>query len=315
MERTMEILVIDRNRRVCQLVGEYLTLNDYKVVTRDWINLENFPFCYRLIIVDVSTFNNDFIRWIKISRKVPIIIMIFDPASLVVCLQNKLPTITKPFKFEALQNLVEEVLDSDQRMEGKYMNEKTTDYITIVERVKNEDIESFQVLFKLFYPTVYRTVYFITQNKVLAEDATQETFIKVYKYIKQLRDNEKFKAWLYTIASQEAKEILSRNKRLIPIENLDKAVMRNKSNCDSVIDEWVTKYSLQTELFKAMKQLDLEFKQVVVLRYYCDLTQQEISDNLKVNLGTVKSRLHRAMKKLRNSVTIGFTEEVAAGEQ
>lgn len=311
----MEILVIDRNRRVCQLMGEYLTLNDYKVVTRDWINMEYFPFCYRLIIVDVSTFNNDFIRWIKISRKVPIIIMIFDPASLVVCLQNKLPTITKPFKFEALQNLVEEVLDSDQRMEGKYMNEKTTDYITIVERVKNEDIESFQVLFKLFYPTVYRTVYFITQNKVLAEDATQETFIKVYKYIKQLRDNEKFKAWLYTIASQEAKEILSRNKRLIPIENLDKAVMRNKSDCDSVIDKWVTKYSLQTELFKAMKQLDLEFKQVVVLRYYCDLTQQEISDNLKVNLGTVKSRLHRAMKKLRNSVTIGFTEEVTAGEQ
>lgn len=173
----------------------------------------------------------------------------------------------------------------------------------IVEQSKN-DSKAFQVLFELFYEDVYRTSYLITRDQPLAEDATQEAFLKAFQKLDTLRNPKKFGPWVRSIAARSTVDILRKRKHLTVIEDITEFpqdyYVHNISS--SLPETEAEKNELHSNLNKAIHSLNPIHRQVVVMKYYLNLNTREIADNLSLPIGTVKSRLYRALKQLEISL-------------
>ncbi|MBO8169623.1 MAG: RNA polymerase sigma factor [Thermoanaerobacteraceae bacterium] len=158
----------------------------------------------------------------------------------------------------------------------------------------------FKVLYTTYYKRVYLTCLLILKNHSLAEDAAQEAFIKAYKNIDKLKDPSKFGPWVASIASNCAIDLYKSNKKVINIEDnktLD-FLINQKSDTNDEPYNHIEKSELSRELRLAISKLQPKLKQLVILKYYWDLNNQEIADMLQIPIGTVKSSLHRARRTL-----------------
>lgn len=144
---------------------------------------------------------------------------------------------------------------------------------------------------------VYRT----TGDRERAEDLVQETFIRVYRHLHRFDQTKKFSTWIYTIASNLAKNEL-RNRSRNPLV-LFQTLMKNR-DADTRPLEWedntyrpddlFRKRHLKSQVDSAVDQLPEHHRTVFVLREMEGKTYEEIAEITSTNLGTVKSRLNRA---------------------
>jgi RNA polymerase sigma-70 factor, ECF subfamily len=144
---------------------------------------------------------------------------------------------------------------------------------------------------------VYRT----TGDRERGEDLVQETFIRVYRHIHRFDQSKKFSTWIYTIASNLAKNEL-RNRSRNPLV-LFQTLMRNR-DADARPLEWEDNTYRPDDLFRkrhlkslvdaAVEELPEHHRKVFVLREMEGKTYEEIAEITSTNLGTVKSRLNRA---------------------
>jgi RNA polymerase sigma-70 factor (ECF subfamily) len=154
-----------------------------------------------------------------------------------------------------------------------------------VKFAKLGDKEAFSRLMLKYNDSMYRIATSILNNKQDIEDAYQNTIIKCYKGIANLRSECYFKTWLIRILINECNNIIKTHKRIIPMEEI-----RN----DSV----VTHNSYSLELTDAVNHLEDSLRIVTLLFYYEDLSQKDIAKALGIPEGTVSSRLSRARSKL-----------------
>lgn len=139
--------------------------------------------------------------------------------------------------------------------------------------------------------------YRFTGNRQDAEDLAQETFIKVYKKIGSLKENEKERSWIYAIARNTAIDFFRKNKNKALA--LGDAVLENASVATTTdFEEGLIKNETERELQKYINRLVNEDKTIVKLLYYEGFTYKEIANLLDINENTLKSRLHRARKVL-----------------
>jgi RNA polymerase sigma-70 factor (ECF subfamily) len=144
---------------------------------------------------------------------------------------------------------------------------------------------------------VYRT----TGDRERGEDLVQETFIRVYRHLHRFDQSKKFSTWIYTIASNLAKNEL-RNRSRNPLV-LFQTLMKNR-DADTRPLEWedntyrpddlFRKRHLKSQVDSAVDQLPEHHRTVFVLREMEGKTYEEIAEITSTNLGTVKSRLNRA---------------------
>ena len=174
----------------------------------------------------------------------------------------------------------------------------------MVERSKNKDGKAFQVLFELFYEDVYRTSYFITRDPSLAEDATQEAFCKAFQKLDTLRESKKFGPWVKSIAARSAVDILRQRQHLTVVEDITGFSQDDYiNNIPQLLPEnEVVKHELQAQIKEAIYALSPIHRQVIVMKYYLSLNTREIADTLNLPIGTVKSRLYRALRQLEISL-------------
>lgn len=137
------------------------------------------------------------------------------------------------------------------------------------------------------------------------DDVLQEVFIKVYRNLNDYDDSYSFSAWIYRIAHNEAISWY-RKKKVRPEGNLVAdseevlAFLNNDEEDASVrLDQKINAEYLQ----KAMAELDPKYRDIIILRYFEHLEYEEISDVLKLPLGTVGTFIHRAKKQLREFLT------------
>lgn len=171
-----------------------------------------------------------------------------------------------------------------------------------------EKMQAFKVLYLTYYKKVFSTCLLILKNYALAEDATQEAFLKAYTKLHTLKEPNKFGAWVAAIASKQAINIYHQNKKNLAIgeeQIIENMQMLWDENADDFepCKKYLEKETNQ-EIRKAICLLSPVLNQMVILKYYWNLTDQEIADAVQVPLGTVKSSLHRARtilgKKLKN---------------
>jgi RNA polymerase sigma-70 factor, ECF subfamily len=161
-------------------------------------------------------------------------------------------------------------------------------------RAFNELVERYQNRLLNF---VYRT----TGDRERAEDLVQETFIRVYRHLHRFDQSKKFSTWVYTIASNLAKNEL-RNRSRNPLVLFQ--MFRKSDDVDSRPLEWedntyrpddlYRKRHLKSMVDSAVDQLPEHHRTVFMLREMEGKTYEEIADITGANLGTVKSRLNRA---------------------
>jgi RNA polymerase sigma-70 factor, ECF subfamily len=152
---------------------------------------------------------------------------------------------------------------------------------------KNGDKFAFERLIEANEASLYRVANSILRNEADAEDAYQETIIKAYKGIVNLKKNEYFKSWLIKIMINECNYIIRKRKKTVSLEVLGEKEINSLDNHEKL------------ELWTAVKSLETELRTVIILFYYEDFKQSEIAEILGIPDGTVKSRMARAKEKLR----------------
>lgn len=147
-------------------------------------------------------------------------------------------------------------------------------------------------MYDVFYEHVYKTAFFIVKDVELSKDITQETFIKIFKSVHKLKEKKKIKSWITTITIRTSYDEL---KKLKKFSYYSEEVLKNIENKNILTPEEVLD---KREFNETLERLNIEFKEILILKYIEKLSEKEIAELLDIKLGTVKSRIHRAKEKL-----------------
>jgi len=178
----------------------------------------------------------------------------------------------------------------------------------LTEKWQHGDVNAFETLYRQYEKLVFRTAYLITGSKEAAEDVLQEVFISVWKSRHTYDPNKgKLTTWLYRITVNQCSK---RKARKVPAtisleeKGIDLPEMKQQSRPEDIL---ISKLEYD-RLLRAMDKLDTKHRSVLVLRYFNDLSYQEIAEALEIPLGTVKSRLNQSLRYLKEQMTPGEAE-------
>ncbi|MDE2750698.1 MAG: sigma-70 family RNA polymerase sigma factor [Chloroflexota bacterium] len=168
-----------------------------------------------------------------------------------------------------------------------------------VTRAKSGDQDAFAELVYLFQDPVYNLCYRMLGESGEAEDATQETFLRVFRNLERYDTTRPFKTWLLSIASNHCIDRL--RKRRMQFVSLDDdptaAALALRSN-DPTPEQAALTSEVSSYVQSLLLQLDEHYRLAVVYRYWYQYSYAEIADMMDTTESAIKSRLHRARKKL-----------------
>lgn len=159
-----------------------------------------------------------------------------------------------------------------------------------------------EMLIKRHKRKVFTTIYLIVNDRYIAEDLFQETFIKVIHMLKNEKYNEegKFLPWVIRIARNMAIDYFRKSKRNPTITDGDgEDIFRYIELADENREEQIIRNQTEKQLRFLINQLPDEQKQVLVLRHYGDLSFKEIADITQVSINTALGRMRYALNNLR----------------
>lgn len=164
--------------------------------------------------------------------------------------------------------------------------------------IDENNLEIFEILVKQYYDKVYKVVFIYSKDKWISEDAVQQAFVIAYNKLDQLRSKDRFFAWVSVIALNEAKRMLriKSKEMMTSIEGYEKmARVSDEIDIDQKID-----------IGQTLIKLNQKETEILVLKYYADLTLKQIADLLSINLSNTKVRLHRTKEKFRKLIDENF---------
>lgn len=166
-----------------------------------------------------------------------------------------------------------------------------------IERFLAGDASAFEELYHRYQPYVYNVVYGIVQNADDAWDVTQDVFLHVYDSLARFRGSSAFSTWLYRVAVNAAITFMRKQKRHLQVP-LD-AVREFRADIDAEPEQQATKAEAQQAVQQMLAQLPEQQRAVLVLRYFQQLSIEEIAEVMNASVAAVKVRLHRARNNFR----------------
>ncbi len=182
----------------------------------------------------------------------------------------------------------------------------------LTRQARDGDVRAYEVLVERYREVAFRTAYLITRNAADAEDAAQDAFVKAYYALDRFRMQSDFRPWILRIVSNEAK---NRRRSAGRREGLALRLAEGRPSGDAAPspEAAAVDRELQEALLAALGSLREGDRLVIGYRYFLDLSEAEMADVLGVRRGTVKSRLSRALGRLRaalpDGLATGPTEE------
>jgi RNA polymerase sigma-70 factor, ECF subfamily len=179
----------------------------------------------------------------------------------------------------------------------------------LVERARRGDHDAFSVLARAAFPRLDATARLIIRDRETAQDAVQEAIVRLWHDLPDLRDPDRFDAWMYRILVNACYRELRRNRRRSMEVELNPLIQRSISDGSASLAD-------RDAIERGFRRLDPEQRAIVVLTLYLGLSIPEAADVLSVPQGTAKSRLHRALAKLRAALDADArTNPTLAGER
>lgn len=148
---------------------------------------------------------------------------------------------------------------------------------------------------------LYATILRMTKEPQLAQDLVQEAFIKVYEQLGRYEASGSFQSWLYRVAINHCLDELRKKRYQIKQEPIQETQSIEQAHPEVIY----LKKERQRQLEELLSRLPEQERMIVLLRYNNELSYEEISHLLKISLGDVRNKLHRAKKKMRNEVRKG----------
>ena len=180
----------------------------------------------------------------------------------------------------------------------------------VIARMTEGDAGAFDEVYRSCSGKLYRMALFITGNRNDSEDVLQETFVKCYLHRSELKDPERFESWIYQIMVRTAWDLEKKKKRKKEISYegiLEEAresgtgqagrLQEDTSRPDPLSE--ILKQETSRELAQEIRKLDIKYRTAILLYYYNGLSTREIAEVTGTFEGTVKSRLNKARKLLR----------------
>lgn len=162
--------------------------------------------------------------------------------------------------------------------------------VRLIKKAQKGDAAAYEQLFAHYEVEIYKLAFVYVKNRDDALDLVQEVAYRSFKYIHTLKEPAYFKTWLIRILMNSANDLLKKRPQHEPLQPELYVVPT-----DEELDVKVT-------LEGMMEYLTKEEKDVVLLKYYEDYTFEQIADVLDLKLGTAKTILYRALKKLKQAL-------------
>ena len=173
-----------------------------------------------------------------------------------------------------------------------------------VSRLKQGDLTGLESLVNRYQVQAVHATYLVVNDRALAEDVAQTAFVKIAERIHQFDEERPFAPWFFRIVMNDALKLARRQSRSISLDDqLDESTLQ--------LAKWITDPGLQPEqlveqkeirqiILKAIYILPPEQRTVIVMHYFLDMSEADMSANLARQLSTIKWWLRGARKSLRN---------------
>ena len=178
------------------------------------------------------------------------------------------------------------------QMEGSGRLETVSE---LVIKAKEGDTGAFSELYRQVYKDIYKYAYYMLENRQEAEDIVSDTVIEVYQGIRKLRENEKFRSWVFKILSNKCRK---RRKQLAE---------KNCSLDDESVNhnlQTVNEYEKEQDLKLAFEDLTSEERDLVSMAVFGGYKSREIGELMNMKASTVRSKISRAFAKMQKRMEV-----------
>jgi len=179
----------------------------------------------------------------------------------------------------------------------------------LIEACQSGDREAFRELFDAHKDRVWAVALRFTGDESAARDVTQQVFLKLFTSIAGFRNESNFKTWLYRLVANECMDEFRKRRRLVPLNFFRPASGDNRDeDCDAIEtkdwrqeplqEERLERLEVSEAVLAALAQLKPKLRMAIVLKYFEDLSYEQMAEALGCSAGTVASRLNRGHKAL-----------------
>lgn len=188
------------------------------------------------------------------------------------------------------------------------MNEQASER-RLIEACQRGDREAFRELFEAHKDRVWTVALRFTGDESAARDVAQQVFLKLFTSIAGFRHESNFKTWLYRMVANECMDEFRKRRRLIPLDFFRPAsgAERDEDSGGVEMDDWrqeplqeerLAQLEVSEAVLAALTQLKPKLRMAIVLKYFEDLSYEQMAEALGCSMGTVASRLNRGHKEL-----------------
>lgn len=184
---------------------------------------------------------------------------------------------------------------------GAVPSAETQEDVALVRRTLTGDQQAFAALVEKYKDSVFNVAYRMLGNPSEAEDVAQETFVRAYTQLHTYKDTHRFSTWLLSIASHLSIDQLRRRRFLaLPLENVP--FLEWIADAGVGPEESALAVEASDEMQRVLSVLPAKYRAVLILRYWHDLSYEEIAEALHLTPPLVKARLHRARELVARSM-------------
>ncbi len=165
----------------------------------------------------------------------------------------------------------------------------------IMEAVKSGDLQQVSVLFERYHKRIFNFLARLTMDRELAEDLTQNVFLRMIKYRNSYREGNRFQSWIYQVARNVFSDHYQANKNrqtgFIDVEKMSDKVMDHEEEAEQDEREKI--------LHRSMALLSEEQRELLVLTRFQHMKYEDVAVIMETSVANIKVKVHRAIAKLR----------------
>jgi len=200
------------------------------------------------------------------------------------------------------------------------MTPESSDEQSLINRARDGDADAYGELVGRHQDRIYNAACYLLDDREEARDITQDVFVRAYEKLEGFRGDAKFGTWLYSIMLNMVRNVWRKRSRRSTMVRLDKERSdeeKGKPDPPSPRDgpfEALDHKERAQRVREGIEQLEDSRKEIIVLRDIEGLSYEEISDIMELPMGTVKSRLHRARRRLKEKLKPIFGRDMSEKE-